>query len=76
MVTSTETVNETDLDEGNHDRFAHYARKGDIVESNVTGKPIIALCGKVWVPNRDPNRFKVCPTCKEIYAQIKNREVG
>ena len=38
------------LDEGDHERFAHYVRKEKIVESAVTGDPVIALCGKVWVP--------------------------
>jgi hypothetical protein len=31
------------------------------------GTPITALCGKVWVPSRDPSRFPVCPECKDIY---------
>jgi hypothetical protein len=52
---------------GDHERFAHYVRKDKIVASAVTGRPVIALCGKVWVPTRDPSRFPVCPTCKAIY---------
>jgi hypothetical protein len=59
----------TDLsnDDGDHERFAHYVQKSKIVESAVTGKPIRALCGKVWVPNRDPSKFPVCPDCKKIH---------
>ena len=64
------------LDDGDHDRFSHYARKSDIVESAVTGKPVVALCGKVWVPGRDPDRFSVCPTCREIYEKRKADELG
>lgn len=52
---------------GDHERFAHYVLKDKIVESAVTGTPVIALCGKVWVPNRDPKKFPVCPQCKELY---------
>ena len=55
---------------GDHERFAHYVRKEKILESAVTGDPVIALCGKVWVPGRDPNRFPVCPMCKEIFEQL------
>ncbi len=55
---------------GDHERFAHYVRKEDIVESAVTGKPVIALCGKVWVPSRDPEKFPVCPECREIYDSL------
>jgi hypothetical protein len=57
-------------DAGDHDRYAHYVRKDKIVESAVTGEPVIALCGKVWIPNRDPQRFPVCPQCKEIYEHL------
>jgi hypothetical protein len=57
-------------DEGDHEKFAHYVRKEKIVESAVTGTPVIALCGKVWVPNRDPGRFPVCPECKEIFGGL------
>ena len=58
------------LDEGDHERFAHYVQKHKIVESAVTGAPVIALCGKVWVPGRDPNKFPVCPDCKRIYEGL------
>lgn len=56
--------------EGDHERFAHYVRKETILTSALSGDPVIALCGKVWIPGRDPQRFPVCPTCKEIYGQI------
>ena len=32
------------------------------------GKPVKALCGKKWVPSRDPKRYPVCPTCRERKA--------
>ena len=75
-ATPTETVVEPTLDDGDHDRFAHFARKTDIVKSAVTGKPSVALCGKVWAPNRNPDRYPVCPTCREIYARKKAGEAG
>jgi len=56
--------------DGSHDRFAHYVSKADIVRSNVEGVPVVALCGKKWIPDRDPNRYPVCPTCKEIKARL------
>jgi hypothetical protein len=59
-----------DLSHGDHERFAHYVKKAKITESALTGTPVIALCGKVWVPNRDPKKFPVCPECKEIYEGL------
>lgn len=56
---------------GDHERFAHYVRKEKIMESAVSGEPVIALCGKVWVPGRDPSKFPVCPTCQEIYDGLR-----
>jgi hypothetical protein len=58
-------------DPGDHERFAHYVKKDKIVASAVTGEPLTALCGKVWVPSRDPKKFPVCPTCKEIYEGLR-----
>jgi len=65
--TGTETIPETSHGSGDHDRFAHYVLKDKIVESAVTGTPVIALCGKVWVPSRDPSRYPMCPECKRLY---------
>ena len=56
--------------DGDHERFAHYVRKEKILESALSGDAVTALCGKVWVPNRDPQRFPVCPTCKEIHQRL------
>lgn len=56
--------------DGDHERFAHYVLKDKIMDSAVNGTPVVALCGKVWVPNRDPKRFPVCPECKEIYESL------
>ena len=55
------------VDNGDHERFSHYAPREKITEAMVMGTPVTALCGKVWVPSRDPKRFPICPTCKEIY---------
>jgi hypothetical protein len=68
----TDTTTEPKLIEpGDHERFSHYVKKDKIVESAVMGTPVIALCGKVWVPGRDPKNFPVCPACKEIHSKLK-----
>jgi hypothetical protein len=56
--------------DGDHERFAHYVDKDKIVDSAVLGTAVVALCGKVWVPSRDPKKFPVCPECKEIYDSM------
>jgi len=71
----TETGTDTLLDQrtdlrtehGDHERFSHYADRDKITEAMVTGTPVVALCGKVWVPSRDPSKFPVCPECKRLY---------
>jgi hypothetical protein len=59
------------IEPGDHERFSHYVRKEKILESAMTGKPVKALCGKKWTPGRDPEKFPVCPSCKEIYEKLK-----
>lgn len=54
-------------DDGDHERFAHVVVPASAVtEAYITGATVTALCGKRWVPTRDPGRYPVCPTCKEI----------
>ncbi len=73
MDRELEKLLEDELNEpGDHERFSHYVPKDKIIESAVTGKPVRALCGKKWVPTRDPEKFPICPDCKRIYEQLKN----
>jgi hypothetical protein len=44
------------------------------MDSAVNGTAMRALCGKVWVPSRDPERFPICPECKEIYESLPEGE--
>ncbi|MBA2739806.1 MAG: DUF3039 domain-containing protein [Actinomycetota bacterium] len=75
MSPATETVEDTRTrpvtDDGDHERFSHYVPKDKLMAAMVEGSPVVALCGKVWVPSRDPQRFPVCPECKEIWASMK-----
>ena len=70
LGTLVEDRPDTQFGDGDHERFAHYVQKDKIVESAVTGTPVIALCGKVWVPGRDPNKFPVCPDCRRILDEF------
>lgn len=70
----TEEQYEYRLDEGDHERFSHYVPKNKLTEAMVMGTPVIALCGKVWVPSRNPDRYPVCPECKEIWESMRDGE--
>ena len=77
LLERTDTSVDHELSEpGDHERFSHYVRKEKILESALSGSPVIALCGKVWVPGRDPNKFPVCPQCKEIYDGLREPQDG
>ena len=65
--------------DGDHERLTHIVLEGytpkdgdfvatgnSVVEGMVNGTPVTALCGKVWVPGRDPRKYPVCGTCREI----------
>ena len=49
-------------DNGDADRYAHYVSKDRIAESRMTGRPVVALCGKIWVPKRDPSQYRYART--------------
>ena len=72
----TEERTEYRLDEGDHERFSHYVDKSKLTEAMVMGTPVIALCGKVWVPSRNPDRYPVCPECKEIWQSLRPGDQG
>lgn len=66
LSTVERTVERELVEPGDAERFSHYVKKEKILQSAMTGEPVIALCGKVWTPNRDPQKFPVCPACKDI----------
>lgn len=57
-------VQENDTD--GEENFAHYAEASEVTEAYVMGTPIIALCGKVFIPFRNPEKLRVCQKCKDI----------
>lgn len=57
---------------GDGDRFAHFVRKDKADHSMLTGQPVVALCGKVWIPSRDASRYPVCPRCKALRDGMGN----
>lgn len=74
--TGTSTIEKLDVvedyryDDGDEERFAHYVAEKFIVDASVTGTPLRAICGRVFVPQRDPKRFPVCADCKNIYDSL------
>ncbi len=73
----------TTLDDEDHERFTHIVLEGytpkdgefvaldnSVVGAMINATPVRALCGKVWVPGRDPQKYPICPTCKEIAASM------
>lgn len=64
---ATEPTVDPTVGSGDHERFAHIVVPASAVtEAYITGAAVTALCGKTWVPSRDPKRYPVCPTCREI----------
>ena len=56
---------------GDHERFKHFVQKDKLTEAMINGTPVVALCGKVWVPSRDPERFPMCP---EIWDELESEK--
>lgn len=66
---------DTDLEEEDEDsRMSHYVRREDVLRSAVEGVPAVALCGKKWFPNRDPEKYPLCPRCKELMDLLRGMD--
>lgn len=71
----TITDEETETDEPTS---AHIVKTGPgenaaakVLEARITGTPVEALCGFVWVPSRDPKQLPVCEKCKSVYSMYR-----
>lgn len=42
-----------------------------VLRARIEGTPLTALCGYVFVPQRDPKNLPLCPQCKEIYDLMR-----
>ena len=38
-----------------------------VLEARIYGTPLEALCGVVFIPQRDPSKLPLCAACKDIY---------
>lgn len=64
-----ETTNATTLEESldaDVPNLAHYAEASAVTEGYILGKAVLAICGAIFVPSRDPLKYPICPNCKEL----------
>jgi hypothetical protein len=67
MSTIIELSRELDLNiKSDEPKHSHYAEATSVTEGYVLGTPVMAVCGKLFIPSRDPKKFPICPICKEI----------
>jgi hypothetical protein len=79
MATDTELLEDLDRKvetEEDEPEVAHIGRREDITRAYVTGEPITALCGAVFVPTRDPSRYPVCEACEQMMARLRSGRGG
>lgn len=60
----------TDGDGEERDRQKHYVPHAELEAAIFSGRPARALCGKLWVPSRDPDKYPLCKTCKKIFEAL------
>ena len=65
-----DTETRVDTSNGDHDKFAHYVDADEMLEAFVYGVPVIALCGKIWVPEKSGEGYKICPECEKIHFRL------
>ena len=67
LLERTETQ---DSDTDDSDKVAHYAAAAEVTEGYIMGTPVNALCGVVFIPTKNPEKMRVCPSCKEIVEAL------
>ncbi|GAB2499531.1 hypothetical protein CATRI_07560 [Corynebacterium atrinae] len=77
--TSTKTIErpdvteDTQLDDGTP-KFFHYVKKNQIVDSAVSGKMVVALCGETFPVTKSAKPGSpVCPDCERIYQGLRKK---
>ena len=66
MRARSDTSERVELENNGENKFAHYAEKVSVTEGYVLGTPVLAVCGKLFIPSRDPKKLPLCPICKKI----------
>ena len=57
-----------EIDDGDDDDLAHYARNDELLRARKQGRAVKALCGTLFHPHADPSRLPVCVVCQELAA--------
>ena len=79
VKTGTTTIERPDTREstGTTDdapKFFHYVKKNQIVDSAVSGKMVVALCGETFpVTKQAKPGSPVCPDCERIYRSLRTK---
>jgi hypothetical protein len=50
--------------------IAHIITKNSQMRGYVFGEEVVALCGERFIPTRDPDRYPLCGTCREVAQRI------
>ena len=61
-------------DLGDNDIVAHIIKKSDWGNAYIMGEPVRALCGKMWVPHKNPDGRPVCGECAQIFKDFFGKD--
>ncbi|UJM21014.1 DUF3039 domain-containing protein [Corynebacterium diphtheriae] len=79
MSTSTKTIERPDIREETTTgdatpKFFHYVKKDQIVDSAVSGRMVVALCGEAFpVTKQAKPGSPVCPDCERVYRGLRKK---
>lgn len=79
VSTGTQTIERPDIKEStttddDTPRFFHYVKKNQIVDSAVSGRMVVALCGETFpVTKQAKPGSPVCPDCERIYRGLRKK---
>lgn len=64
------------ISEDDEPEVSHIVRKEDQMIGYMAGRPIVALCGVIFIPTRDPEKFPVCQKCQARLKELNAARRG
>lgn len=55
--------------------FTHFVPSKDMSHPISNQRPVTALCGWTWVPNKSPDDFPACPRCKAAFDELPDLQL-
>jgi hypothetical protein len=69
-------IETSNFDTEDAERFAHWVDANKADRAALRDGAVVALCGKVWKPSKNPDDYPICPQCEELHDKLIKEGIG